>query len=200
MKIMKKIVGAFSWVANAFWSIVKFVWVLLGKKQTYFVLLFILWSLSVGWFFSNYYLQSPIKILKFQPIIEKRIHSSIPDEKSQESAKNEQILPIPPVWEDNALLEDLYQQTRTLESGAGTNENPNSTHKYCQALGAINEIGYFPEGNTKYCFASELIQEGTFKGWVIKQLKSGLTVSQTMCLFVNGVPLQVCKRTIDMGL
>ena len=106
-----------------------------------------------------------------------------------------------PLVENQAYLENIYEQTRLYESGRGTNGTYDSTHGYCSRQSLVNEIGYFPDGNRKFCFESYTDQRETFTKWLTKRLKAGYTLKEAICFYVHGGPKQpTCKRALEMGL
>lgn len=62
MKILKKIVGVFSFIAKTFWNILKFFWGIVRTKVFWIILLVMLWTYGIYWFRSNYHLENPIQI------------------------------------------------------------------------------------------------------------------------------------------
>ena len=63
-----------------------------------------------------------------------------------------------------------------------------------------NEIGYFPNGNRKFCFEDEKEQKLTFFRWLEKRINEGHNIAESMCYYVTGTYMPMCQRTIDMGL
>lgn len=98
--------------------------------------------------------------------------------------------------EREAFIERLYQATRFLESRVGFDLN--GTSGYCQSIGMVNEVGYFPEGNRKFCFKDEDEQKLTLIRWFTKRLDS-MTVQEALCLYVTGTRQPTCKRVMDVG-
>ena len=101
--------------------------------------------------------------------------------------------------EREAFIERLYQATRFLESRVGFDATVDSTHKYCQSIGQVNEVGYFPEGNRHFCFADEAEQRLTLTRWFSKRL-DGMTAQEALCLYVTGIRQPMCKRVMEVGL
>lgn len=102
--------------------------------------------------------------------------------------------------ERSMLVERIYQYVRFLESEIGFNTRPDATHVYCQSIGKINEIGYFPGGNKKYCFSTE---EKQFEGFMFEyndRMKKGYTLNEFLCEWVSGKKQPMCQRSIDIGL
>lgn len=169
---------------------------ILKDKRFYFVLIFIVWSYIVAWTFNHYYVRSPI-VLKIRSMFV-RITPKI--------APQKQIMGISmpvekPLWEDEEFVMNIYELTRYYESHLGQDKSDmTATHIYCSTNGKINEIGYFPDGNRKFCFESYYDQYDTFKKWFIKNMKSGLTINETICKYVTGTVQPQCKRTQNMGL
>src|SRR3990167_1484576 len=140
----------------------------------------------------------PVEItLKFPIKIETRYVSPIKEGKRKEEAVKEQIL----ISQQRAtLVERIYQITRYLESEIGFNQEITSTHKYCQSVNKVNEIGYFPEGNRKFCFKNEAEQKLTFTRWLTKRLDRDYTMSEALCEYVIGTRQPQCRRSMDIGL
>lgn len=102
--------------------------------------------------------------------------------------------------ERKAFIERLYEATRFLESRVGfDNSDSTATHVYCQNIGKVNEVGYFPEGDRHFCFKNEQEQRDTLIKWFTKNL-DGMTAQEALCLYVTGVRQPTCKRVIDLGL
>ncbi len=102
--------------------------------------------------------------------------------------------------EREAFIERLYQATRFLESRVGFDQNDSTaTHIYCQSIGKVNEVGYFPEGNRKFCFKDEAEQKLTLTRWFSKRL-DGMTAQEALCLYVTGVRQPMCSRVMNIGL
>ncbi len=101
----------------------------------------------------------------------------------------------------NATIERIYQYTRFMESRLGFDETFDSTHVYCQSINKVNEIGYFLNGNKKYCFANEAEQKKTFINWLNNKLDGGdFTLNEALCLYVSGERMPTCKRALELGL
>ena len=165
-------------------------WLVLGVALSYYL---------VYWFSSHYYLKGPD--IKWPCFVCERYPSKEKVVKVSEIAQKQDILAKSEAVEtENDPLENIYQMTRQFESGKGTAPTPGSTHLYCQSIGEVNEIGYFPEGNRKFCFTDEAEQRLTFFRWVDKQIDKGLTLAEAMCFYVTGVVQPTCKRVLDMGL
>lgn|GEM_PF-3963421 len=101
--------------------------------------------------------------------------------------------------EREAFIERLYQATRFLESRVGFDATANATHKYCQNIGEVNEVGYFPEGNRHFCFSDEAEQRLTLTRWFSKRL-DGMTAQEALCLYVTGTRQPMCRRVMEVGL
>lgn len=101
--------------------------------------------------------------------------------------------------EREAFIERLYQATRFLESRVGFDATADATHKYCQSIGQVNEVGYFPEGNRHFCFSDEAEQRLTLTRWFSKRL-DGMTAQEALCLYVTGLKQPMCKRVMEVGL
>lgn len=101
--------------------------------------------------------------------------------------------------EREAFIERLYQATRFLESRVGFDATADATHKYCQGIGQVNEVGYFPEGNRHFCFSDEAEQRLTLTRWFSKRL-DGMTAQEALCLYVTGIRQPMCKRVMEVGL
>ena len=140
----------------------------------------------------------PVEITLKLPIkIETRYRTPIKGEKPQKQAVDEQIL----ISQQRAtMVERIYQITRYLESEIGFNQEITSTHKYCQSVNKVNEIGYFPEGNRKFCFKNEAEQKLTFTRWLTKRLDRDYTMSEALCEYVIGTRQPQCRRSMDIGL
>lgn len=113
------------------------------------------------------------------------------------------ISPIAPKAEptvDQVKLGLIYIKIRYIESRAGMNRNDlTATHVYCQALGKVNEVGYFPESNRHYCFADESEQELTLKRWFTKRLQNGYTEDEALCEYNTGTRQPMCKYSIELN-
>lgn len=108
--------------------------------------------------------------------------------------------------EREAFIERLYQATRFLESRVGFDKSDSTaTHLYCQGIGKINEVGYFPDtdgdgkGNRDFCFSDEAEQRLTLTRWFGKRL-DGMTAQEALCLYVTGLKQPMCKRVMEVGL
>jgi len=101
--------------------------------------------------------------------------------------------------EREAFIERLYQATRFLESRVGFDKTVDATHTYCQNIGQVNEVGYFPEGNRHFCFSNEAEQRLTLTRWFSKRL-DGMTANEALCLYVTGIRQPMCKRVMEVGL
>ncbi len=100
----------------------------------------------------------------------------------------------------SALIERVYQYTRFLESRLGFDTTFDSTHVYCQSINGVNEIGYFPNGNRKFCFDNETEQRDTFVKWINKRLSEDMTMSEALCYYVTGKVQPTCLRAMELGL
>lgn len=101
--------------------------------------------------------------------------------------------------EREAFIERLYQATRFLESRVGFDATVGATHKYCQGIGQVNEVGYFPDGNRHFCFSDEAEQRLTLTRWFSKRLDV-MTAQEALCLYVTGIRQPMCKRVMEVGL
>lgn len=101
--------------------------------------------------------------------------------------------------ERESFIERLYEATRFLESRVGFDKTVDATHVYCQNIGQVNEVGYFPDGNRKFCFADEAEQRLTLTRWFSKRL-DGMTAQEALCLYVTGTRQPMCKRVMEVGL
>lgn len=101
--------------------------------------------------------------------------------------------------ERESFIERLYQATRFLESRVGFDKTVDATHTYCQNIGQVNEVGYFPDGNRHFCFSDEAEQRLTLTRWFSKRL-DGMTAQEALCLYVTGTRQPMCKRVMEVGL
>lgn len=143
----------------------------------------------------TYKIQIPFKDYK---VVVPRIISPV-IEKMPEKTQDEIVREIK-IKEKEMLAERLYQYVRYLESEIGFNTRPDATHVYCQSIGKINEIGYFPGRNKKYCFSTEAKQEEGFMFEYNDRMKKGYTINEFLCEWVNGRREPMCKRSLDIGL
>lgn len=143
---------------------------------------------------------TPIEVRTYNMVsIVKRYISPVLTEKDVESSKNELIRNQKEI-DRQRLVERLYQYVRYLESEIGFNERQDATHIYCQNIGKVNEIGYFPGGNKKYCFSSEEKQKEGFMFEYNDRMKKGYTIKEFLCEWVTGDRQPMCKRSMDIGL
>lgn len=122
-----------------------------------------------------------------------------PTAKEQERAKEEQIKAFKEV-EKKRLAERVYQYVRFLESEIGFSGRQDGTHAYCQSIGKVNEIGYFPKGNRQYCFSSEEKQREGFMYEYNDRMGKGYTMAEFLCEWVSGTRQPMCKRSMEIGL
>jgi len=148
--------------------------------------------------FFTYKFMIPFK--DYKVIVEREIVSPIaePDKKLSE-AELVASDKIRKEKEREAFIERLYQATRFLESRVGFDKTTDATHVYCQSIGEVNEVGYFPEGNRKFCFADEAEQRLTLTRWFSKRL-DGMTAQEALCLYVTGTRQPMCSRVMNIGL
>lgn len=166
--------------------------------------IFVIYQIN-NWFeFNKFVFKYPVIVKLQQPIsIVTRLISPISETKE---IKESELMASGKVTERqkrDALVERVYQITRYLETKVGfdgTYTEAEATHLYCQSIGQINEMGYFPEGNRKFCFKDEPDQRNTFTIWTNKRLDKGMTMSQIVCLYVTGNVQPMCKRSQEIGL
>ena len=140
----------------------------------------------------------PVEITLRYPIkIEERYHLPIKEGKALRIDTQEQISAS---LKRDATIERIYQYTRFLESRFGFDQTFEATHTYCANLNQVNQIGYFPNGNRKFCFKDEAEQKLTFIRWLTKRINEGYTMSEALCYFVTGLRQPQCKRSMDVGL
>jgi len=140
----------------------------------------------------------PIEVtLKFPIKIEERYHLPIKEGKALRIDTQEQISAS---LKRDATIERIYQYTRFLESRFGFDQTFEATHTYCANLNQVNQIGYFPNGNRKFCFKDEAKQKLTFIRWLTKRINEGYTMNEALCYFVTGLRQPQCKRSMDVGL
>lgn len=99
-----------------------------------------------------------------------------------------------------ALVDRYYQMTRFFETKVGFDKTPGATHIYCQSIGLVNEVGYFPDGNRKFCFDNEAEQKLTLTRWFTKRIDAGMDHAEMMCLYVEGIQTKDCVRAKQFGL
>lgn len=102
--------------------------------------------------------------------------------------------------EKEMLVERVYQYVRFLESEIGFNETQDSTHKYCQSINKINEIGYFKGGDKHFCFSTEAKQKEGFMFEYNDRMSKGYTLNEFLCEWVSGTRQPMCKRSLEIGL
>ena len=182
--------------------IVKTIFSIVKSKKYRYILAFLVWSYLIFWFASTYYLQSPIKNIEFQCVVCKRSTkiAKVENKPQINEIKRDIEVSKEVVEEKNDPLEKIYQQTRHFESNSGNNPTPEATHNYCKGIGKVNEIGYFPNGDRKFCFEDEKEQKLTFFKWLSKRIDEGHTIKESVCYYVTGTYMPMCQRTIDMGL
>ena len=140
----------------------------------------------------------PIEVtLKFPIKIEERYYLPVKGGKASKIVSSEDILIS---QEKERTIERVYQYTRFLESRFGFDKTFEATHTYCQSINKQNEIGYFPNGNRKFCFKDEAEQKLTFTRWLTKRINEGYTMREALCYFVTGTRQPQCKRSIEIGL
>lgn len=168
-------------------------------------LVIVAWTYTVGMFFSRYHLQTPV-IMQFQaPYAKNELISPKGDESmllpSVRPAKAIELTPAEKEAKVQEELEWLYDQTRKAESSYGKDKTVGATHNYCISIGKVNEIGYFKGGNKKYCFENEQAQHDEFMAWMNRRMGEGMTVQESMCLYVTGHKQPTCARvnTLNLG-
>lgn len=152
------------------------------------VVLGIIWSVLVGWFFSNYYLRSPI-ILQ-SPVME-RYPKVSPTPKPQRKA-GKSVVPVvvakeevkEPISDEErvkmAKNGDILWKVYGLESTWGRNDG-------CRDQGRFNGFGYGQNGNVWNCFES--FEEVVLKvdKWFSSRLsKNGGDMVEALCFYNLG--------------
>lgn len=132
-------------------------------------------------------------------VIVDRVMSPVAENSVEDLSKAELVVAdkIRKEKEREAFIERLYQATRFLESRVGFDSD--GTSGYCQGIDKVNEVGYFPEGNRKFCFKDEAEQKLTLTRWFSKKL-DGMTAQEALCLYVTGTRQPTCRRIMDVGL
>ena len=176
--------------------------ILIGVLLAIILSLFILYVTNLWFNEHTFVFKAPVLIKVQQPIaIEKRFIEPVTDPLKQPTAK--ELIASEVVRkqkEREAFIERLYQATRFLESRVGFDTGDSTaTHTYCQSIGKVNEVGYFPEGNRHFCFDDEAEQRLTLTRWFSKKL-DGMTVQEALCLYVTGTRQPTCSRVMNVGL
>ncbi len=156
-----------------------YLWKLARNKNTWKVMLLILSWIGIGWFFSNYYLQSPIKRLEFQWIWDRRYKTPVKAEKRQEQPIKHQILsPTPNLRSEREIVfshkhADVLWRVYQLESQRGLAD-------YCRLNGkGYGGFGVLDNKSNIVCYPSFEVAVDRAEYWLVyngieKDLVNGL--------------------------
>lgn len=150
-------------------------------RNRYYAMSTILMTALVGFVgiseFKNWELN---RVIDMYPL--RTVSTAYAYEKTVEVVKTE-ILPI------SQIVEGIHH----LESGRGTNNNPNALHNICKAQGKSNEYGYGGM-RLKICFEDEKTAKARVTLWVVEHLeKFEGNVAMTMCYYNLGQKVNDCE-------
>lgn len=94
--------------------------------------------------------------------------------------------------EEPTELEEIAEKISMLESGKGTNNNPQALHNYCTSLGKSNIYGYGGMQN-KWCYDTEEKAKGVVMDWFKRKFNQGMTISQAVCHYNLGGNQNTCE-------
>ncbi len=192
LKPLKNIPSLIVYIFKSIFSILK-------SKRFWIALAIIVFLYVYAWFFSNFTVNSPIKTIKFQPIIQSRYNiPPAPKKLNLKAPTNKlavvKVTPTPEVF-DNRVA-DIIAGIHILESGGGSNPEPTAVHNYCKSIGKHNEVGYLPFKN--FCFENEDEEILTLSRWFTKRLSTGRSITDVLCEYNLGkTGLVNCKYSIN---
>jgi hypothetical protein len=178
-----------------------------------FFLLILSVTFGSQWFFSKYYLRSPI-VLRFQtPIASygvqavnaeeiQKVISPLPSPTPTIKPKKQTFNEVNPPDEikqqiiANSKYPDRIKQIWTNETTQGKpSTDPTALHMYCQSQGMTNEFGFMPKD--RHCFKTFQESVDRISLWFDKEAK-GLPVSLAMCWYSGHGKVSQCNY--DMSL
>lgn len=174
----------------------KLIAVIIGIGLATGVIFYAFYSLSRWYDEHKIVFRNPVEVKFYQPV---SILSRVTALKSPKNAPKLDTKAVERKQKE-AIIERVYQATRFLESKVGFSQTVEATHVYCQQLGQINEIGYFPEGNRYFCFKDEPEQRLTFTRWLTKRMGRDYTIAEALCEYVTGNRQPQCRRSMEIGL
>ena len=111
-----------------------------------------------------------------------------------------QVKAAPLTFDEKQQIVKEQADLQTIVNGVYQLESSGGVHDDCKAQGKVNGYGYEENTNSHVCFSSHQEVQTLVARWFNDKLESGLTLSESLCLYNQGIIENSCTYSQNYHL